>query len=53
MDIIKKAEIYPTMKKKEKKDYLNELKVQMAIFADMLEFEKAAEIRDLIDHLEG
>ncbi|HEC66572.1 MAG TPA: hypothetical protein ENI23_14950, partial [bacterium] len=47
----KQAEGYPAMKAKEKKDFREELEVQMNIYADMLEFEKAAEMRDLLKGL--
>ncbi len=52
-DLLKKSEIYPSMNKKEKKEYLQELEIQMDIYADMLEFEKAAEVRDLLEELKG
>lgn len=47
----KRIEIYPTFTKKQKRDLLNELEVQMLMYADQLEFEKAAKLRDLIDKL--
>jgi excinuclease ABC subunit B len=47
----KSAESYALMNKKEKKELLAELDTQMNIYADMLEFEKAAEMRDLIGKL--
>ncbi len=49
--LIKRAELYPIMPKQEKKSYLEDLRVQMEICADMLEFEKAAKLRDLIQEL--
>ncbi len=36
------------MKDKEKKSFKAELEVQMRIYADMMEFEKAAKLRDII-----
>ncbi len=47
----KSAESFALMNKKEKKELLAELDTQMNIYADMLEFEKAAEMRDLITKL--
>ncbi len=45
-------EIYPSLKPKEKHEAKQTLKVQMEIFADSLEFEKAAEIRDFLKEIE-
>jgi excinuclease ABC subunit B len=45
-------EIYPSLKPKEKTEAKQTLKVQMEIFADSLEFEKAAEIRDFLKQIE-
>jgi len=50
-DLIKLAESYKTMNKKEKQKLKKELKLQMQIYADLLEFEKAAEIRDILTNL--
>ena len=50
-DLGKRIESFPALNPKEKKKLLNELEVQMLLFADMLEFEKAAEMRDIIDDL--
>lgn len=52
-DLKKRAESFKAMSKSEKKSFLKELKLQMQIFADMLEYEKAAELRDIIDDFEG
>ncbi|MBP9758443.1 excinuclease ABC subunit UvrB [Candidatus Dojkabacteria bacterium] len=52
-NLLKRAETFPAMDKKKRKAFLSELKLQMDIFADMLEFEKAAEIRDLLLTLES
>jgi len=49
----KKFESYKLMKPNEKKQYKAELEFKMNIYADMLEFEKAAKIRDLIKDLES
>lgn len=49
----KRIETYRLMSPKEKKKLLNDLKVQMLVQADMMEFEKAAEIRDTIKELKG
>jgi excinuclease ABC subunit B len=48
-----KAEGFKAMMKSEQKKFLKELKFQMEIYADMLEFEKAAELRDILKELEG
>lgn len=50
-ELIKMSEGYKTMSKKEKNSYKKELEIQMQIYADSLEFEKAAKIRDLLDEL--
>ena len=50
-DLIKLAESYKTMNKKEKQKLKKELKLQMQIYSDLLEFEKAAEIRDILKNL--
>ncbi len=47
----KKADAYSALKPKEKKSFKKELELQMAIYADMLEYEKAAEIRDILKSL--
>jgi excinuclease ABC subunit B len=52
-DLVKKAEQVKAMSKVEKKEYLKELETQMNIYADMLEYEKAAEIRDLINEMKN
>lgn len=52
-DLAKKAEAFKVMTKKDKKKLLKELKFQMQILADMMDFEKAAEYRDLVRELEG
>ena len=50
-DLIKQAESYKAMPKKERQKFIKELKFQMQLYADMLEFEKAAELRDIMDDL--
>lgn len=51
-DLVKKAEGFKAMSKAEQKKLLKEIKFQMQLFADMLEFEKAAELRDIVAGLE-
>lgn len=51
--LTKKAERYVTMNKKERSEFVKDLEVQMTVFADMLEFEKAAEIRDILDDIKN
>lgn len=51
-DIVKKAEGFRAMSKSDQKKFLKEIKFQMQLFADMLEFEKAAELRDIVTELE-
>jgi len=52
-DLLKQAEGFRAMNKSQRGKFLKELKLQMQIFADMLEFEKATELRDLINDLES
>ena len=47
----KRVEAYPAMSPKERKRLLNDLEVQMLVYADMMKFEKAAELRDIIADL--
>ena len=47
----KAAESFVAMGKKERKELLAEIETQMNIYADMLEFEKAADMRDLLNSL--
>ncbi|MCA9383042.1 excinuclease ABC subunit UvrB [Candidatus Dojkabacteria bacterium] len=51
--LLKQAESYNAMTKKEQKELRQEVETQMNIFADMLEFEKAAEMRDLLEELKN
>jgi excinuclease ABC subunit B len=50
-DLFIKAESYNIFNAKEKNTLLKEIELQMNMYADMLEFEKAAELRDLIQSL--
>lgn len=50
-DIFIQAESFKAMRKKDQQRFVKEVKIQMEIFADMLEFEKAAELRDLLETL--
>lgn len=50
-DLVKQSEAYKIMSKKDQKRFIKELKFQMEMYADMLEFEKAAEIRDVLGQL--
>lgn len=52
-DLFKLSQSFNIMPMKERKKFLKELKFQMQVFADMLEFEKAAELRDLLEDLES
>lgn len=52
-NIFKRSEAFAAMDKKRKKEFLSEIKLQMDIYADMLEFERAAELRDLLKSLES
>lgn len=49
----KQAESYTAMNSKQKNELIKEIEVQMNIYADMLEFEKAAKLRDLIKELKS
>lgn len=50
-NLFKKAELISSFTKNEKKQFIRELETQMNIYADMMEYEKAAEIRDLLKSL--
>jgi excinuclease ABC subunit B len=52
-DLFKRSESFAALSPKDKKKLLNDLELQMLLFSDMLEFEKAAELRDLINDLKG
>lgn len=51
-DLIQKADGFRAMNKKEQKKFIKEIKFQMQLYADMLEFEKAAELRDIIAEID-
>lgn len=53
VDILKKAESYNILKRPEQKKLLEEIRTQMLVYADMMEFELAAEMRDLYENLSG
>lgn len=50
-ELTTKAEGFKAMTKKEQRAFIKQLQLQMETYADMLEFEKAAELRDLIGTL--
>ncbi|MCA9381420.1 UvrB/UvrC motif-containing protein [Candidatus Dojkabacteria bacterium] len=50
-DIKKQAEGFKALTKNNKRKFLKELEFRMSVYADMMEFEKAAEVRDLIEDL--
>ena len=52
-DLMKESESFRAMSKKDQNRFIKEVKMQMEIFGDMMEFEKAAELRDLIKELKG
>lgn len=52
-DVKKLADGYKAMTKKEQKRFKKQLKLQMGILADMMDFERAAEIRDILMDIES
>lgn len=50
-NMFKKAESFKAFTPKERKKFIKELEFEMQLQADMMEFEKAAQIRDLIKDL--
>ena len=50
-DIRKQSEAYKMLTLKDKKKFIKELQFRMQVYADMMEFEKAAEVRDILDDL--
>lgn len=50
-DLVKRSESFKAMTKKEQNQFIKQVKFQMQIMADMMEFEKAAELRDLLVEL--
>ncbi len=53
ISLMKRIENFPILETKAQKVVLKEIEVQMEIFADALEFERAAEYRDLLNNLKG
>lgn len=51
VSLTKRAESFNILEPTSKKVLLKEIEIQMEIYADMLEFEKAAECRDLLNQL--
>jgi excinuclease ABC subunit B len=51
--LMKRVDSYPILDPKAQKVVLREIEVQMEIYADALEFEKAAEYRDILNRLKG
>ncbi|MCA9386562.1 UvrB/UvrC motif-containing protein [Candidatus Dojkabacteria bacterium] len=51
--IMKQAEGFKALSKNDKRKFLKELEFRMSVYADMMEFEKAAEVRDLIEDLKN
>ncbi len=51
LSLDKKVQVYKTLSKKERTKLKQEIETQMMLYADMLEFEKAAEIRDILKKL--
>lgn len=49
----KRAEIFTILDKKQRTDLLEEIHTQMLVYADMMEFELASEMRDLYEKLTG
>lgn len=52
-NLVKQAESFSTLTKSEQKNLIREIDTQMLVFAEMMEFEKAAELRDLIKELKS
>ncbi len=50
-EIMKRAESFKAMSKTEQRGFIKEMKLQMEVYADLTEYEKAAELRDLITEL--
>lgn len=53
LDILKRAESYNIIKKNEQQRLLEDIRTQMLVYADMMEFELAAEMRDIYEKLSG
>jgi excinuclease ABC subunit B len=52
LTLMKRVDMYPALDPKAQKLVIKELQLQMEIYADMQEYEKAAECRDLLRDLE-
>lgn len=52
-DLHRQAESYKILSQNEKRKFIKELEFRMNVYADMMEFEKAAEVRDLINDLKS
>jgi excinuclease ABC subunit B len=52
-DVKIQAEGYRAMVKKDQNKFIKELKFRMGVYADMMDFEKAAEVRDILKELVG
>ena len=50
-NISKRLESYKILTPKDKKSLKEDIKIQMRIYADMLEYEKATKLRDILDKL--
>lgn len=50
--LLRRAESFKIMSKNEKQRFIKEIKLQMEMYADMLEFEKAADLRDILKDLQ-
>lgn len=50
-NLMKRAESFQILPKKDRLTLLEEIRTQMLVYADMMEFEAAAEMRDLLDEL--
>lgn len=52
-ELLKRAESFRALKKKDQSRLIKELHMQMEVYADLMEYEKAAEIRDMIKEMSG
>lgn len=52
-DLKKRAESYAMLDRKQRQELLEEIRTQMLVYADMTEFEAAAELRDLLEDLKS
>ncbi len=51
VNLIKRTESFSMLSRKDRKDLIEEVRTQMLVYADMMEFEAAAEMRDLLQDL--